>query len=230
MKKTFLALAMAIGLTTAAQAEVTGNLSLNSDYRFRGISQTMQKPAFQGGLDFNHKSGLYIGNWNSNVSADQYAGTSGLESDIYAGFRTEIGKVGVDVGVLRYTYAGASSFNTTEAYVGAGVGPISAKVSQSTTNYFGTADSKGTRYYEVNVAQPVGPVTLVAHAGYTDVANQSANDYKDYNVGVTKDIAGLTVGAKYFVNDLTASYKTANTVNGKKLYDNGIVVSVSKSF
>jgi uncharacterized protein (TIGR02001 family) len=230
MKQTLLALALAIGVTTAAQAEITGNLSLNSDYRFRGISQTMENAAFQGGIDFNHKSGLYIGNWNSNVSADQYAGTSGLESDIYAGFRTEIGKVGVDVGVLRYTYAGANNFNTTEAYVGAGVGPISAKFSQSTTDYFGTADSKGTRYYEVNLAQAVGPVTVVAHAGYTDVANQSANDYKDYNVGITKDIAGLTLGAKYFVNDLTAAYETANTVNGKKLHDKGFVVSVSKSF
>lgn len=230
MKKTLLALAMAVGLTTAAQAEVAGNLSLNSDYRFRGISQTMKNAAFQGGLDFNHKSGLYIGNWNSNVSADQYTGTSGLESDIYGGFRTEIGKVAVDVGVLRYTYAGASSFNTNEVYASAGVGPISAKVSQSTTDYFATADSKGTRYYEVNLAHPVGSVTLVAHAGYTNVANQTTNDYKDYNVGVTTDVAGLTVGAKYFVNDLTESYKTANTVNGKKLYDNGFVVSVSKSF
>jgi len=230
MKKTLLALALTAGITTAAQAEVTGNLSLNSDYRFRGISQTMENAAFQGGLDFTHKSGLYIGNWNSNVSADQYAGTSGLESDVYAGFRTEIGKLGVDFGVLRYTYSGAGSFNTTEAYIGAGIGPISAKVSQSTTDYFGTANSKGTRYYEVNLAQPVGSVTVVAHAGYTDVANQSANDYKDYNVGITKDIAGLTVGAKYFVNDLTASYEAANTVNGKKLYDKGLVVSVSKSF
>lgn len=230
MKKTFLALAMAVGLITAAQAEVTGNLSLNSDYRFRGISQTMQKPAMQGGLDFNHKSGLYIGNWNSNVSADQYAGTSGLESDIYAGFKTEIAKVAVDVGVLRYTYAGASSFNTTEAYIGAGVGPISGKVSQSTTNYFGTTNSKGTRYYEVNLSQPLGPVTLVAHAGYTDVANQSANDYKDYNIGVSKDIAGLTVTSRYYINNLTAAYESANTINGKKLYDKGIVVSVSKSF
>jgi uncharacterized protein (TIGR02001 family) len=230
MKKTLLALAMAIGVTATAQAEITGNLSLNSDYRFRGISQTMENAAFQGGIDFNHKSGLYIGNWNSNISADQYAGTSGLESDIYAGFRTEIGKVGVDVGVLRYTYAGANSFNTTEAYVGAGVGPVSAKVSQSTTDYFATANSKGTRYYEVNLAQAVGPVTVVAHAGYTDVANQSTNDYKDYNVGITKDVVGLTVGAKYFINDLTAAYETANTVNGKKLYDKGFVVSVSKSF
>lgn len=229
MKKTLLAVLLSLGFT-AVQAEVTGNLSLNSDYRFRGISQTMQSAAFQGGVDYSHGSGLYIGNWNSNVSADQYAGTSGLESDIYAGIKKQFGQVSVDLGVLRYTYAGASSFNTTEVYLGAGVGPISAKVSQSTTDYFATANSKGTRYYEANLAQPIGPVTLVAHAGYTDVANQTANDYKDYSVGISKDLAGFTITSKYYVNDMTASYKTANTVNGKKLYENGVVVSVSKSF
>jgi uncharacterized protein (TIGR02001 family) len=229
MKKTLLALMLAAGITSA-QAEITGNLSLNSDYRFRGISQTMENPAFQGGLDFNHKSGLYIGNWNSNVSSEQYTGTSGLESDVYAGFSKEIGRVTVDIGAIRYTYAGANTFNTTEAYVGAGLGPISLKVSQSITDYFATANSKGTRYYDLNVVVPVGKVTLSAHAGYTDVANQSANDYKDYNVGVSTDVAGVTIGAKYFINNLTSSFETANTVNGKKLYDNGFVVSVSKTF
>jgi len=229
MKKMLLSLMLVAGISTA-HAEVTGNLSLNSDYRFRGISQTMGNAAFQGGIDFTHKSGLYIGNWNSNVSGDQYAGTSGLESDLYAGFRKDIGGVTVDVGVLRYVYSGSSVFNTTEAYVGAGVGPVNFKVSQSTTDYFGTADSKGSRYYDLNVAVPVGRFTVSAHAGYTDVAHQSANDYKDYNVGVSTEVAGLTVGAKYFVNDLKSSFEDANTVNGKKLYDNGFVVSVSKSF
>jgi uncharacterized protein (TIGR02001 family) len=229
MKKAILALMMAASVT-AAQAQVSGNISLNSDYRFRGISQTMENAAFQGGLDFNHKSGFYIGNWNSNVSADQYTGTSGLESDIYAGFKKEINGATLEIGAIRYTYAGANTFNTTEGYIGAGAGPVSLKVSQSTTNYFGTADSKGTRYYDLNISVPLGKVTVSAHAGYTDVANQKANDYTDYNVGASTELAGLTFGAKYFVNDLKSDFEAANTVNGKKLYNNGFVVSVSKSF
>ncbi|HRI19242.1 MAG TPA: TorF family putative porin, partial [Burkholderiaceae bacterium] len=57
----------------AAEAEspwaFTANLGLFSDYRFRGISQTDKKPALQGGFDLGHSSGLYVGNWNSNVDS-----------------------------------------------------------------------------------------------------------------------------------------------------------------
>ena len=47
---------------------------LFTDYRFRGISQTHGEPALQGGVDYAHKSGLYVGNWNSNVEARMYSG------------------------------------------------------------------------------------------------------------------------------------------------------------
>ena len=46
----------------------TGNVGLFSQYVFRGISQTNEKPAVQGGFDVSHKSGFYVGTWNSNVS------------------------------------------------------------------------------------------------------------------------------------------------------------------
>lgn len=235
MKKILTALALAT-MTMAAHAEVTGNLSVASDYRFRGISQTKSGPAFQGGLDYNHKSGFYVGNWNSNVAAEQYPSGSGIESDVYAGFKKTFGGLTVDVGALRYIYPNArtgsspAKYDTTEVYAGAAAGPLSLKVSQSTTDYFGTANSKGTRYYDLNATVPVGKINLVAHAGFTDVANQSTNDYKDYAVGVTTEVAGLTLGAKYHTNDLEAAYETANTVGGKKLYKDAVVVSVSKSF
>jgi hypothetical protein len=45
----------------------TGNVGLYSQYVFRGISQTNEKPALQGGFDVGHKSGLYAGTWASNV-------------------------------------------------------------------------------------------------------------------------------------------------------------------
>ena len=76
MRKTLLATAVAAaaampGLASAQASSphsITGNLSIVSDYRFRGISQTFVQPAIQGGIDYSHKSGFYLGNWNSNVS------------------------------------------------------------------------------------------------------------------------------------------------------------------
>jgi uncharacterized protein (TIGR02001 family) len=235
MKKLLAMLAL-VATASAAQAEITGNLNLTSDYRFRGISQTKNGAAVQGGLDYAHKSGVYAGTWHSNVASEFYSSGSGIESDIYAGVKRSFGSVTVDVGAIRYMYANArtgadpASFNTTEVYAGATLGIFTAKVSQSTSDYFGTADSKGTRYYDLSAAVPVGRFTIVAHAGKTDVANQSTNDYKDYSLGISTEVVGLTVGAKYHVNDLTSAYETVNTVGGERLYKNAFVVSVSKSF
>src|ERR1051325_2636666 len=70
---------------------VTGNISIVSDYRFRGITQTFEKPAIQGGIDYaNAQNGLYLGNWNSNVS--QGAGFPGgnIEMDFYGGWKKAI--------------------------------------------------------------------------------------------------------------------------------------------
>ena len=84
MRKTLVALSMAaaiavpsLGLAQATAPAAappsdhtfTGNIGLFSEYRFRGISQTFAKPALQGGFDYSHSSGLYLGNWNSNVNS-----------------------------------------------------------------------------------------------------------------------------------------------------------------
>src|SRR2546429_6197344 len=95
MRKSILSLAVAAAVLvpglaaaqTPAPSPLTGNITLISDYRFRGISQTFDKPAIQGGFDYAHASGLYAGNWNSNVS--QGAGFPGgnIEMDFYGGFK-----------------------------------------------------------------------------------------------------------------------------------------------
>ena len=80
MRKTVLAtaLAAAAALPGLASAQATsphtvaGNMGIFSDYRFRGISQTFQQPAIQGGIDYSHSSGFYLGNWNSNVSGNSF--------------------------------------------------------------------------------------------------------------------------------------------------------------
>lgn len=237
MKKAVATVILAI-TAVSAQAEITGNATLASDYRFRGISQTQGSAALQGGIDYAHKSGFYIGNWNSSVSSSVYAQSSGLESDLYGGFKKSIGAVTVDLGLYSYFYPRARTgatpdkYDTNEAYVGVGVGPFSAKVSQSYSDYFGTANSKDTRYYEINFSHPVTKkVSLVAHAGRTDVSNQTVGDYDDFNAGVVFNALGFDFGARYYVNDrMTQSFKTTNTVNGQKNYDNGFALTATKTF
>jgi uncharacterized protein (TIGR02001 family) len=238
MKKLLLALLLAAGLNVA-HAQVTGNLGLASDYRFRGVSQTQNAMAVQGGVDYNHTSGLYIGNWNSSVSTEAYTSGAGVESDVYAGWKKEIARgLTLDVGTLKYFYPRAStsagaSFDTHELYAGLAYGPVSVKYSQSLSDYFGIANSKNSQYLQADVAWPVSKtqVTVLAHAGRTEVNNSSKLSYNDYNVGLAYDLKGWTIAAKYYFNDnKTSTFMTANTINGQQLYKDATVVSVSKSF
>ena len=235
MKKSLLILALlSAGLV---QAQVTTNLGATSDYRFRGISQTQKAPALQGGIDYADKSGVYIGNWNSSVSSQLYTNGSGLESDLYAGYKKEVAGVTLDVGSYNYFYprasVGKTNYDTKEVYVGAAKGPVSVKVSQSLGDYFATSNSRGTRYYQADVTYPIAgtKASVLAHAGKTDIANNTTLDYTDYNFGVGYTIAGFDVTAKYYANtNKTTTFETANTLNGQKLYKNAAVLSVSKTF
>jgi uncharacterized protein (TIGR02001 family) len=237
MKKLFLALMMVAGISVA-QAQVTGNLGLTSDYRFRGVSQTQNAPAVQGGIDYTHSSGFYVGNWNSSVSSDLYTNGAGVESDLYAGFKSKFLGFDLDVGSMNYFYPRATNgtstnFDTNELYVAVGKGPLTAKVSNSLSNYFGTANSKNSQYYQADIVQPLGKskISLLAHVGRTEVNNSSSLNYTDYNVGLGYDLQGWDLAAKYYTTTSTTSaFQTANTINGQRLYKDAAVFSVSKSF
>ena len=236
MKKLLTALLIMAGVSTA-QAEVSTNMGAVSDYRFRGISQTQNAPAVQGGIDYVHASGLYAGNWNSSVSSQMYTNGAGLESDLYAGYKTEIGGITVDVGSYNYIYSRAAAadgtkFDTNEVYIGAAVGPVAVKVSQSLGDYFGIANSRGSRYFQADLAYPIAPKwTINAHAGRTDVANSAQLDYNDYNIGATYDLSGWAISAKYHMNSAVGSgVVSANTIAGQDLTKNTVVFSATRTF
>jgi uncharacterized protein (TIGR02001 family) len=244
MKKVLLAMLAMAGFTLA-QAQVTGNLGLTSDYRFRGVSQTQNAPAVQGGIDYAHKSGLYIGNWNSSVSSQVYTSGAGLESDLYAGYKKEIFKgITVDIGSYNYFYPRAttatrtgSNFDTYEGYVGLGYKDIiTAKYSRTLgEGYFGTANAQGTTYVQADGKLPVPVIknlAVVAHYGRTNVANNTTLDYNDINAGFVYSLPkSFDLSVKYFTNTgTTRTFETANTVSGQKLYKNAVVVGLTKTF
>lgn len=238
MKKLVLAAILA-GLVGSAAAEgITGNVAATTDYRFRGISQTQRSAAVQGGFDYSTKGGFYVGNWNSNVSSLAYTDSTGLESDLYAGYKTEIAKgVKLDVGSYNYIYSRAhghfnSASNTNELYAGISVGPATFKYSQSMGEYFGIANSRNSKYVQADVNQTIaGKLSANAHIGRTMIHNNDSRDYTDVRVGVTYTVAGLDVGAHYHTNTAFGSTaKTVNTINGQQLYKDALVVSVAKSF
>ncbi|MGB5602490.1 MAG: TorF family putative porin [Gammaproteobacteria bacterium] len=101
IKAISLSAAVAAALASGvAVAEVTGNAAITNNYIWRGVTQTKDQAAGQGGVDWGHSSGFYAGTWLSNVD---FSGLGdGYEMDLYAGFGGEVGGFGYDLGVLTY--------------------------------------------------------------------------------------------------------------------------------
>jgi uncharacterized protein (TIGR02001 family) len=242
-------LAQAAAPAAAPEFAVTGNFGITSDYRFRGLSQNNLDPAVQGGFDVAHSSGLYIGTWGSNVSQWAASTKGNLELDLYGGYKTTVGDVGVDVGLIAYKYpSSVQSYgsNTEEAYVGLSYGPAVFKTSYTIgKNYFASTaagkDASGTMYYDLTLNQEIAPKLVASiHAGYTDYKEAARAttagkvSYADYNVGLAYDLNGFILGVKYFWNDAkagTKDYATDTTANtNSKLYKDGVAVSLTKAF
>ena len=238
MKKMLFVLLMLVGIG-AAQAQISGNLGMTTDYRFRGMSQTLNATALQGGVDYAHSSGCYVGNWNSSVSSEIYTKGAGIENDVYAGFKKEVAKgLTVDVGTYNYLYPRvqmpANNSGIHEVYAAVGYGPVTVKYNRAISNYFGVNDSKGTQYLQADLSMPVPGVSklsAVAHIGRTDVTNHSTLNYTDMNIGAVYNLSGWALGLRYYKNSSFGSLvKAANTVDGHSLWQNAMVVSVAKSF
>jgi uncharacterized protein (TIGR02001 family) len=165
---------------------VSYNVGLFSQYIFRGLTQTDSTPALQGGVDYSHSSGFYLGGWASNVSWPRddyfdntfYKSGGSLEIDVYGGYKTELGKTGLtlDVGALQYYYPGRrtggdfamAKINTTEVYGALSYSWLQAKYSQVVSkDAWGWGKYKvegeksgsnadGTYYAELNLNVPVG--------------------------------------------------------------------------
>lgn len=188
----------------------TGKVALYSEYEYRGISQTSEKPALQLNLDYGHASGFYIGTFITNIKwlkdAAEVGGFSTkakLEVDIYAGYRKEIAKdLTLDVGYLRYEYPQSSQFNpkpnTDEIYGGLTWRFLNVKYSHSLNDTFGVANSDGSYFIEGNIAYPLPSLpalTLTGHVGYQEFKNNEALSYTVWKAGAVYDFGGgLTAG------------------------------------
>ena len=191
---------------------LTGNVALASEYIYRGISQTNHKPAVQGGFDFAHESGIYLGTWGSNISwlSDAGGGTvsAPIELDFYGGYKGAAGDFGYDIGGLYYYYPGSypdgyTSPNTFEGYLGLSYSFLSFKASYAFTNLFGTKTPDGEKtdgsyYLDLTATYPVAPgYNLIGHVGYQGVKDFDDASYTDYKIGGTADAVGLTFGLFY---------------------------------
>lgn len=210
---------------------VTGNVSIVSDYRFRGVSLSAGDPAIQGGLTIGHKSGFYIGTWASSLEDTPVYGE--MEMDLFAGWKGEVtSNLTLDVGLTYYAYpskdngAGPSDYFEPYAKLSTTIGPVGATLGVA---YAWDQDALGDQdnlyiFTDLSVGIPNTPISLTGHLGYSDGVLALDGDQKtlDWSVGASVTaLGGLTLGVSY-VGVQGPSFKNST--------DDAIVVSLGYSF
>ena len=216
----------------------SANVGLFSDYTYRGVSQTGQEPALQGGIDWAHDVGLYAGFWGSNIDFSD-GNEAHVEVDVYAGYGSSFGKFSYDINFLYYLYPGASDsldydFWEVTPSVGYdfGFASVGFGISFSPDFFGGSGDAQ---FYQgtVEVPLPAG-FTVSGNVGYQavdDNATFALPDYLTWGVGVFFDLGTLnsklsnfTIGADYVDTDIDENEC------GSENCDARVVFNISVSF
>jgi uncharacterized protein (TIGR02001 family) len=223
----------------ASDITVTGSVSLTSEYRLRGISQTDGDPALQGGITIAHSSGFYVGTWASNLAGYGTYGGSNLEVDAIAGFSKGVGGVTLDGGFIYYVYPGTKGTDYFELYgaVSAPLGPVKAKLGVNWTPDQDNAAGHNVWVY-TDLAFPIEgtPITLKAHGGYSDGDSfyTKGEDIFDYSVGVDLTWKALTLNVSYVGTDLDRATAnagwTAGTKSGRSITKGAVVGTLTAAF
>jgi uncharacterized protein (TIGR02001 family) len=223
---------VAMTLTAPAFAQdvtISGNVALATDYTFRGVSQTDESPAIQGGFDATFgSSGFYAGTWASNINFG--TGGANLELDVYGGYKFAVDKLNVDIGVIGYLYPGASDDTAELDYWEGYIKPSIALSDQFTLGgalYYSpefTGESGDGFYYEVNGAFLVDPAfSLSGAVGFQTVDATGffagEDEYTTYNFGGTWTNSGLAFDLRYVGTD----------VDNAPIYDDRVVFSIKKA-
>jgi uncharacterized protein (TIGR02001 family) len=209
MKKLALAAlagALAFPMAAAAQDEeggpwgVSGELTLTSDYVWRGVSQTDENPTLQAGIDVAHESGFYAGAWGSGVDFDDPDDGIDLELNLYLGWSWDLSdNVNLDLSATRYIYPGSNDGYDID------YNEYAARLTFAETYYFGVAYANDmvnsdvrSMYYSVGGDWEIGDSGwgVSAAVGMFDF-NQGIGSYTDFMLGVNRSFGPATLALTY---------------------------------
>lgn len=225
--------------TTFAETDghdYSGNLSLASDYMYRGQSQTGNNPAVSAGFDYAFEPmGFYMGTWASNVN---FGGD--IEIDWYGGFAGNFSDTGItwDAGLLYYQYPGSTNEDDLDFIEGhvslgysfadvAGQPAVSIAIHYSPDWSGGNGNSV---FYDGNIdfSLPHG-FTVSTHLGYQtieDNTNWGSPDWIEYSIGVSRSFNMFELALSWVDTDLNKS----QCYGGDNICDGRVLFSVSSSF
>jgi uncharacterized protein (TIGR02001 family) len=194
-------------LLAAEPVELSLDLSVVTDYRFRGVSLSGRDPAVEGEISAEHASGARVGLWGSTIT--ETAGGANLELDLEGGWLFEVSPfLSVDVSAIYYVYPGDSAANYVEPAITAfyKAGPATTRFGLAyIPKQGGTRDAAGRKrdnhYAFLGLELPLKgtPVTLDGQIGYERGAfDLSPRGGKwDWQLGGTVAVKGVNLGLAY---------------------------------
>lgn len=201
---------------------VSANVSLTSDYRFRGISASNKDPAIQGGIDVSHDSGLFVGTWASSIAT--YGG-SNMELDVYGGYSGSASAIDYTLTALVYLYPGGSGVNYAEFSGSFTTAAGPATVGMDIAWVPSQDNFGGDNFYVAGKGElPLGDTkaSLFGHFGYE---NGDVYDNKlDWEAGISYAAGPLTASLSY----VDSNYSGANQAG--RLATAGVMASVTAAF
>jgi len=220
--------------TTVQAGEISANVTLTSEYRFRGISQSNENPAIQGGFDYAWDTGIYVGTWGSTVDFDFSEADGGfngsLELDYYVGWGMDVGEnSAIDVGYLYYDYPGdeGDEGDYQELYGSFSFYDFTVGMAYS-DDYYGETDTFF--YYYADYSLGLGENWAIDfHVGYNDFDEEDGflsgkDSYTDYSIGVTASFLAVDWSVAWVGTNLSEKY-----VFDTDWGEDTVVFSVSKS-
>ena len=189
---------------SAAAGDVSGRVTLASEYVFRGKALSDGNPALQAGIDYEHSSGLFLGAWGSTVDLVSPSGRRDAELDYYVGWLfSGDSRLSGTLSLVRYTYPGQTtsfSYDYTEVLATASWdGRYSLELGYTDDVYGFGVDA---RHAEVRVDWPLRSAWVVsAGLGMKDLENLGSSRYVYGDIGVSARFARFTVDLRWYDNE-----------------------------
>jgi len=230
---------------TVANAELSGNIGVHSKYLLRGIFEENSGTAVQGGFDWSHDSGFYLGYWGSNLGYSYNApGTTaytstGFENDFYGGFAGEAGSIGYDIGLIQYVYMSVDNSDLTEltASVSMGDGYVGMQYLLNDGWWGNSGDIYWKAGYSFGLPSDFGLAFDLGYYTYSDDDNEdlvegaactgcvttSTSGFRHLNITLSHPVA--STGADMYIQYTVAGEDRTGTD-----YDDTIVMGMTYGF
>jgi uncharacterized protein (TIGR02001 family) len=200
------ALAFALVLPVAAQAQWSGSLGADSDYRFRGVPLGGSRPTLRASANYDGAGGWYGG--ASATQAQLVAGDRYTQVLGYAGVVRPLAGGALDLGLTGWSFIGEHRYDFAEAYAGLLFDPVTVRLNYS-PQYFGWHVQ--TAYLDASAQVPLGAgLRLLVHAGLLVPLTRLAAPFPQGNRARTD----VRTGIGWALRDVDLSLAWASVTRG----------------